>query len=402
MKRKSQLTPENPEQLFATGYHHHQNGQLTEAIEVYQKLLEQFSDAPLILYNIGLAHQENNDYPEAISYYSRAAEISPGDADILYNLALCYQKVKNGKKALAFYQKAHKYSPDDVDIHYNMGCCQQQDNNETEAMASYKKVLSIDQDHTSALSNLAYLYQKKGLNNEAIVLYDRLISLQPDHQGAQHMLASLTGSQATDMPKQYVTEVFDHYSDRYEDSLVGELGYDVPNKLRRLYKSNFNHLQKPVVALDLGCGTGLSGMAFRDICASLIGIDLSSKMIAEAEKKQIYDQLVVADIIDFLKNGNNLHDLIIAADVLTYIGELEEILKLALTRSSKGGIFCFSTEKSEQQSFGLGQTGRFQHSTDYLRQAALQAGWQTTLQVDTDLRMEKGEWIPGNITFLVS
>ena len=37
--------------------------------------------------------------------------------------------------------------------------------------------------------------------------------------------------------------------------------------------------------LDLGCGTGLCGPLFKPMASTLIGIDLSEKMIAQAAQK---------------------------------------------------------------------------------------------------------------------
>ena len=400
MNQPKQQLPIAPEKLFSTACHLHQKGELRKALLIYEKLHENIQPSPLLFYNIGLAQQELGDYEKAISYYNQAAQLSPHDVDILYNLALCYQKNKNRKMALILYQKAHDCSPDDVDILYNLGCCHQQDHDEDSAMTTYESLMQIDTNHQSTLNNLAYLYQKNGRDNEAVSLYKRLLKLQPNHEGALHMLASLTGSTATSTPKQYIKDVFNHYSSHYESSLVDELGYDVPDKLRKLYDSHFQENRPPVKAIDLGCGTGLSGLSFHDICDNLTGIDLSENMVEEAEKKQIYDQLVIKDILGFLKKKNNCYDLIIAADVLTYMGDLSDIFKLAYTSGSDGCVFCFSTEKTNTKGFRLGKTGRFQHSINYLHLTAQQTGWQTLLQVETDLRMEKGVWIPGNLTFL--
>lgn len=401
MNEHNQQSSATPDKLFATACHLHQKGQLQKALLIYEELQENIPASPLLFYNMGLARQELGNYVKAISYYNQAAQLSPHDVDILYNLALCYQKNNDRKKALTVYRKAHELSPDDVDILYNMGCCQQQSHDEESAMTVYERLLKMDADHQSTLNNLAYLYQKNGQDDEAMSLYKRLLKLQPSHEGARHMLASLTGATVTSTPAQYIKEVFNHYSNHYESSLVDELGYDVPGKLRKLYANQFQENRRSAKAIDLGCGTGLSGLAFHDICDSLTGIDLSANMVAEAEKKQIYDQLVVQDILSFLKNRNHCYDLIIAADVLTYMGELLDLFKLVYKSGSEGCIFCFSTEKTDNKGFSLGKTGRFQHGADYLHQSALQAGWQPLLQIETDLRMEKGSWIPGNLTFLV-
>jgi len=400
MNQHNQHLPAIPDTLFAEACQLHHNGQLQEALLLYEQLLEEVPDSSLLLYNIGLIMQELGDFSAAISSYNKAVRLSPHDVDILYNLALCYQKNKNRKKALALYKKAHEYSPTDLDILYNMGCCYQQLDNEEQAITTYEALLKLEGNHLSTLNNLAYLYQKNNHEDEAVLLYKHLLQLQPKHQGASHMLVSLTGSTATNTPKQYIEEIFNHYSNHYETSLVDELGYDVPAKLRQLYDSRLHKYRQPLKGIDLGCGTGLSGLAFHDICTNLTGIDLSANMIEEATKKQIYDQLVVTDIIDFLKKQECSYDIIIAADVLTYMGELKEIFQVTYAVGSDNCIFCFSTEKTEEEGFRLGKTGRFQHSVDYLQTTALQVGWQPLFEVETDLRMERGMWIPGNLTFL--
>ena len=46
--------------------------------------------------------------------------------------------------------------------------------------------------------------------------------------------------------------------------------------------------------LDLGCGTGLGGAAFRAVADRLVGVDLSPAMIAQAAAKDLYDRLVTS------------------------------------------------------------------------------------------------------------
>ena len=49
--------------------------------------------------------------------------------------------------------------------------------------------------------------------------------------------------------------------------------------------------------LDLGCGTGLSGQAFKNISCQLTGIDLSSRMIEKAKQKKIRVFILQKNII---------------------------------------------------------------------------------------------------------
>jgi predicted TPR repeat methyltransferase len=92
-------------------------------------------------------------------------------------------------------------------------------------------------------------------------------------------------------------------------------------------------------ALDLGCGTGLSGQAFRSLVNRLEGVDISSKMVALAEQKKIYDALNVGEILDYLKPSTTYYDLFIAADVLAYFGNLAPLFENVKKRSAKGAYF---------------------------------------------------------------
>ena len=74
--------------------------------------------------------------------------------------------------------------------------------------------------------------------------------------------------------------------------------------------------------LDLGCGTGLAGAAFRPHVDWLSGVDLSPAMVDEARRKGLYDQLTVGDIGWFLadEQAASAH-LVIAADVFAYVAD---------------------------------------------------------------------------------
>ncbi|NEU35571.1 methyltransferase, partial [bacterium LRH843] len=73
---------------------------------------------------------------------------------------------------------------------------------------------------------------------------------------------------------------------------------------------------------DAGCGTGLCGPLLAPYCQRLDGVDLSPKMLEKAKSKQLYDRLSKAELTAFLNNAPDMYDVIIAADVLCYFGDL--------------------------------------------------------------------------------
>ena len=79
--------------------------------------------------------------------------------------------------------------------------------------------------------------------------------------------------------------------------------------------------------LDLGCGTGLSGLNLKPWAAHLTGVDLSPEMAEKARARAIYDRLEVAELTGWLAQNQDYYDLIVACDTLIYFGDLEAVMK---------------------------------------------------------------------------
>ncbi len=403
MKQKHIPTPSSPkecEQRFNNGCSYHEDGRFDEAIACYRLLLELFSDTPILHYNLGLALFEKKQYHQALAPYQNALELSPEDPDILLNLALCQRRCGELKKAIDLLHLLLSIAPDAIDGRYTLALSLQQLDLEEEAISEYLQILDREKDHQATLNNIAYIFHKKDEKEKAQKFYERLLRVNPDHTSAAYMLSAIRGEECRTAPTDYVESVFDDYSGNYEKSLVEQLGYEIPAKLGRYYQSYPKKQQKVENCLDLGCGTGLAGEVFAPFCDNITGIDLSAKMLYEAEKKEIYDSLLKSDLSCFLQDTKTSWDLIVAADVFTYLGDLQPIFKACQKSAAPGCIFCFSVERLNMNiSYKLMETGRFAHSPVYIREIGLANGWQIDHEIETGLRKEKGHWVQGVIYF---
>lgn len=120
-----------------------------------------------------------------------------------------------------------------------------------------------------------------------------------DRCGAALHLARLgSGDTATAMSGAYVRALFDQYAPHF-DAALERLDYRGPARLREAVARARPGARFDDV-LDLGCGAGLAGAAFRPLARRITGVDLSTAMLAEARAKNLYDRLETGDLGEFL------------------------------------------------------------------------------------------------------
>jgi predicted TPR repeat methyltransferase len=245
---------------------------------------------------------------------------------------------------------------------------------------------------------LGAIRDRLGDRDGAIAAFAKVRDADPeDYHGARLQLARLGSGDANPaMTETYVRRLFDQYAARYDAALTERLAYRGPLLLREAIEHaaraagltpHFGSL------LDLGCGTGLGGAAFRPLVDRLVGVDLSPAMIAVAEGKGLYDRLVTADIAAFLadeaENSTKYH-LIIAADVFVYVSDLAPIVAAAARVLAPAGFVAFTVETHAGEGMQLLPTLRYAHSAPYIRRALADAGLALVSITEAAVRSEKG------------
>lgn len=219
-----------------------------------------------------------------------------------------------------------------------------------------------------------------------------------DRRGAGIRLAELEAQPAPARASAaYVRALFDGYAPRYEGHMVETLAYRGPELLLAAAEAAEGFAAAaPYDAIDLGCGTGLSGKVFAPYCRSLLGVDLSPRMCAAAEASGFYSSVVPGDIIPALDGAAKPFGLAIACDTLIYLGDLDPLFSAVERAVSPQGWFIFSTEKSDGTSdeaasrgFEIGPSRRFRHTESYLMRLAEMHGFDAVSLNSSILRMEK-------------
>lgn len=272
-----------------------------------------------------------------------------------------------------------------------------------------EQALELTPGYASAWFALGELREKLGDTAGAAAAYRKAREADPeDRHGALLNLIRLNAAEASGMPRAYVRTLFNHYAPEFDRSLIEGLNYSAPQLLlaamqaATLKQGNAAHF---AAVLDLGCGTGLAGQAFRDKADELVGVDLSPRMIEQARRKNIYDRLEVGELLDFLaaeKEVGRTYDLVLAADVFAYLPDLAPVARAVSAVLAPRGIFAFTVETHDGEDVELGSSLRFAHGEAHVR-AALQRGGLKLLGLDSaSTRMEKGFPVPGLVVVAVA
>jgi len=250
-----------------------------------------------------------------------------------------------------------------------------------------------------------------GRKEEAIAALNEALELDPeDELGARIDLARLGAMSADEaISESYVRALFDSYAEGFEAHLTGQLAYRGPAILRRAIAEACAARGREAsfaLAIDLGCGTGLMGKELAAIARRIEGVDISPKMIAVAARSGLYAALNVGEVVDELdRRPAASADLIVAADVVVYIGDLFPLFREAARVLEPGGLFAFTAQALQDQAhtapgFELGVDSRYSHADDYLHSVAEDSGLVTALFQSASTRQDRGLDVPGFVMVL--
>lgn len=237
--------------------------------------------------------------------------------------------------------------------------------------------------------------EKSGDRAGAIEAFRHARAADPsDAHGAAMHLIRLGALPQSAMPETYVRALFDGYAARFDTALTEKLDYVAPEILLRAVRAH--HPEKFASLLDLGCGTGLGGAAFRPFADRLVGMDLSTGMLAQARAKGIYARLEEGDVVAFLTREAQAkvpYDLVLAADVFAYLDDLSPVTRAASAVLESGGLYAFTVETHDGEGVILRETLRYAHGVAHVRSAL--SGLDILTLEPAVTRREKGAPVPG-------
>lgn len=345
---------------------------------------------------LGMEHIQQRRFVEALGIYQQLCRAKPRHHRPWFMLGALNGQLGDLQEALRCCRKAARLKPGDADAQYNLGQACRRLGRFEEAADCFRRVTRLRPVFGPAYENLGYTLKELGRKGEAVQCYRAALALDPDSSAIQYMLAVLGEADAPGCaPAEYVEGLFDGYAERFDTDLVQRLEYAVPQQLAGFITAHVN-LSGPLRIADLGCGTGLMGREVRTLAEHLVGVDLSQGMLAEAADRGIYDALHRKDVLAWLVAAQDSYDMLLAADLFIYVGNLEGVFSSAARVLRSGGCFAFSVERDRDgDAYALRPSGRYAHARSYIERLATAAGLREGWAEQVVLRKEYGAPVEG-------
>ncbi len=425
-----------------------------QAEQLLQDLIKRFPDETLGFYDLAWLKYQQNQPQTALNFAKKAETLSPSSDAIKYLLGLIYLQLNQDDKALAILSSAEELNPNSPQTKLCLADIFSRLSRFDEAEARYKRVIELDAKNFAAHNNYAEMLYRQHRLPEALEEYRQAIILHPDaaetsnnlgivlkdlgqyeqasdlffnalrcnpelveasinlaevlmlfsqqnenealkiaqywlksfpsNEFARNLCAALQG-EPIENNQDFIEKLFDNFALNYE-LVMQNLDYAAPLAIRRIAGDIEGRIA------DIGCGSGLVGVAVKTPRNQLIGVDLSAKMLELAAAKHVYTELIKSDALAFLHQRSDF-DWIIAADVLGYISSPEDLVSLC-----RGKNIIFTIEKSDtSNSYQIQKNGRFKHNPLYIEQLLKKYGFQDIVIKDIVLRTENSSPVQGCI-----
>lgn len=400
--------PQSPEAHFQMAVLLHDEDDLEGAVRHFQRLVDISPKLAEVHFNLGTMLGRLGREQEASESFRRAIDLQPSMAEAHNNLGIVLRDQGDLEGAIECFESAIRHAPRFVSALVNLGTTLLKCRRSDRAVEVCRLARELQPELAETHVSLGLALEQAGQTEEARNCFEEAIQRKPESPEWQFHYAALKGRSGPSIaPAEYVTSLFDAYAARFDKHLRGSLNYRTPEHILNAVCAVAPDRRFEI--LDLGCGTGLCGELFRPIASRLVGIDLSSEMIKTAARRKIYDELDVNDIVGALHNRVAEFDLILAADVFVYVGDLSETFLLTFAALKPNGLFAFSVEAAEDEPQGdtevdgyhLNPSRRFSHTLGYIRQlAARQKFSELSVELAT-LRTQSGDDVRGWIVVLV-
>ena len=375
------------------------NSDYDKALEYYHKMYDYNNNSYIAMINLANTYYFIGKYILALEFAKKSLVRHPSSVTAYILAGNALNAMGKYEKAIDMYILAYELDNNNIELLNSLSDAYRSNNDWENCMLfAWRYIKNLEQPSNTAHLNFGYLlyecYSEK--SPELAKKYaQKWLNLFPNNKITQHLGLALTNGKAIQQSDdEFIRETFNSFAPEFETTLA-DLEYQAPKLIAEALDKNLKKsIFKRYHILDLGCGTGLCGQKVKPFASSrgLIGVDLSDKMLEIAEQKNIYSHLICDDICHYMENSEYFFHIMVAADVLTYFGDLTKVFVRIWRSLTPDGLFAFTFSENDLngEDFFMAPSGRFVHAYSYVEKVLKSVGFKI-LSAEKDILRNEAE-----------
>jgi len=338
MNNKKDLTVK---EAFALAIQNHQNNNLQDAQNLYNKILEIDPNHSQTLNNLGVSFQDLRKNKKAKECFEKAIKINPNYADAHNNLGVIFQDLGENEKAKECIEKAIKINPNYPDAHNNLGTIFQDLGKNKKAKECFEKAIKIIPNYAEALNNLGIIFNNLGENQKAKDCFEKIFKINPNHVDAHYNLGTIfqnigENEKAKECYEKAI-KINPNYPDAhnnlgtiFQDLGENEKAKDCFEKVIKIDPNNINSINTLSSLLNLHIFDYKSKDAkssFKELIILLLNKDIEPHFLFENAKSILFSDEVQNHLVEAINSDSLLSNKILQRLLV------EELFHLLLQKS---------------------------------------------------------------------
>lgn len=186
-KSRAPLVPKELLDRLENGNALFDKGQYDEAIQYFQKILDERPQFYQININIGNAYMKKEDYETALTYFQKVLDKDPENAEALISSGNCYVELKDFEKAIEVFKRIDKQDITDPVTLYNIGTIFYNNREAESAIAYYEQSVVVQKDFAESYYQLGLAYLSRGNNEKAMENFHRYLEIDSTSEKADQV-----------------------------------------------------------------------------------------------------------------------------------------------------------------------------------------------------------------------
>ncbi|RZJ09857.1 MAG: tetratricopeptide repeat protein [Acidovorax sp.] len=388
--------PQDPRVFMLGGLLAEKSGNIKGAFEALRKAVSLSPDWGPGLLELALLLARQNQFQEAVETAEKVAALEPKNLQVLAGVVDIAHRAGHTEMAVRHLRRGLELVPGDVMLRRLLARDLSEQGHHEDSLAMWAALIAENPADTQSLVGRVQACLAAGKPADAQPDTTALLALAPQDAVYQYYDQLARGETPAQQPSELTQPLFDNMAEFYDLHMVRSLKYQLPKQVAE--KITARYPDKKLNVLDLGCGTGLLGVCLGRLDGFLIGVDVSTKMVEQAARHNVYDRFHTVNLHDALRETpGGLYQTITALDVFIYAGDLTEAIPNAYRVLADDGMLVFSCETASETGpdLVLLPTGRYAHKRSHVEALCKAAGFDTVDIEETVLRHESQQPVNG-------